>query len=79
MVGASPKASSLKLWASGVPLVSVLVESLQTRCKQGFRAWDLGDLGCALQPLLKNRFRGFRALPAVVPSDSYLDMGSKPP
>ena len=34
MVGASPKASSLKLWASDVPLVSVLVESLQTRCKK---------------------------------------------
>ena len=34
MVGASPEASSLKLWASGVPLVSVLVESLQTRCKK---------------------------------------------
>ena len=37
MVGASPEASSLKLWASGVPLVSVLVESLQTRCKKGVR------------------------------------------
>ena len=34
MVGASPEASCLKLWASGVPLVSVLVEPLQTRCKK---------------------------------------------
>ena len=34
MVGASPKSSSFKLWASGVPLVSVLVESLQTRFKK---------------------------------------------
>ena len=30
MVGTSPKASSLKLWASGVPLVSVLLEPLES-------------------------------------------------
>ena len=36
MDGASPKASSLKRWASSVPLASDLVESLQTRCKKGF-------------------------------------------
>ena len=41
MVGASPKTSSLKLWASGVPLVSVLVESLQSRCKKGLEVLGL--------------------------------------
>ena len=46
MVGASPKASSLKLWASGVPLVSVLVGSLQTRCKN--KVWGWAEWGCGL-------------------------------
>ena len=53
----------LALWASGVPLVSVLVESLQTRCKTGFNGSGLalpGVMGLDLLPGLRVlRVHGF--------------------